>query len=121
MDRTNTPLHALVMLNDVTFVEAARGLAQRTLLDAALADDATRIDAMFRRCTSRAAQPAESERLLTRLAALRQRYGDDKEAASRLLAVGESPADASLPPGELAAWTSVALLLLNLDETITKE
>jgi mono/diheme cytochrome c family protein len=121
MDRTNTPLHALVTLNDVTFVEAARGLAQRTLLDAALPDDAARVNAMFGRCVSRPARSAELDRLLARLALLRQRYGGDEEAARKLLAVGESPADASLPAGELAAWTGVALLLLNLDETITKE
>jgi hypothetical protein len=120
-DRTNTPLHALVTLNDVTFVEAARALGQRTLLSTQATTDAARVHEMFLRCTSRLPNEKETERLLKRLAALRATYEKNAEATQKLLAVGESKPDAKLNPVELAAWTSLANLVLNLDETITKE
>jgi hypothetical protein len=118
--RTNTPLHALVTLNDVTYVEAARALAQRVLLGAAR-DDAARISEAFRRLTSRLPKPAELEILTRRLDKLRKLYTADEAAARKLIATGESPADPKLNPSELAAWTSLATVLLNLDETISKE
>ena len=117
--RTNTPLHALITMNDITFVEAARVLAQRTLLTPG--DDAARIAAMFRRCTARLPSEAESRVLGERLRTLRETYRQDAGAAQRLLAVGESKADASLPAAELAAWTGLASVALNLDETLTNE
>ena len=120
-DRTNTPLHALVTLNDVTYVEAARGLAQRTLLSSTSSDEPARIREMFRRCTCRQPTDKELERLAKRLAVLRTTYGQNTDAAQKLLAVGESKPDPQLNPAELAAWTSLANLLLNLDEAITKE
>jgi hypothetical protein len=117
--RTNTPLHALITMNDITFVEAARALAQRTLL--APGDDASRIAVMFRRCTSR--QPEEGERrvLLERLRSLRETYRQEADAAQKLLAVGESKADGTLPSAELAAWTGLASVTLNLDEALSSE
>ncbi|MBI3866641.1 MAG: PSD1 domain-containing protein [Planctomycetia bacterium] len=118
--RTNTPLHALATLNDVTYVEAARGLAQRTLLGPA-GDDGARITEAFRRATARPPKPAEVAILTRRLAALRQTYAQNEEAANKLLAVGESKPDPKLAPPELAAWTSLVTILLNLDETISKE
>ncbi len=118
--RTNTPLHALVTLNDVTYVEAARALGQRVLLGSAR-DDAGRITAAFRRLTSREPKPVELEILSRRLDKLRQLYAADEAAAKKLVATGESPADPKLAAAELAAWTSLATLLLNLDETISKE
>ena len=118
--RTNTPLHALVTLNDVTYVEAARGLAQSVLLGSA-GDDAARIGQAFRRVTARSPKPAELDILTRRLATLRQTYSRDEAAAKKLLAVGESKPDPKLNAGELAAWTSLATVLLNLDETISKE
>jgi hypothetical protein len=118
--RTNTPLHALVTLNDVTYVEAARVLAQSVLL-AAAGDDAARISEAFRRVTARPPKPAELEILTRRLAKLRETYSRDEGAAIKLLAVGESKADPKLSAPELAAWTSLATVLLNLDETISKE
>ena len=118
--RTNTPLHALVTLNDVTYVEAARGLAQGVLLGSA-GDDAARIGEAFRRVTARSPKPAELEILTRRLAALRQAFSRDEEGAKKLLAVGESKPDPKLAPAELAAWTSLATILMNLDETISKE
>jgi hypothetical protein len=118
--RTNTPLQALVTLNDVTYVEAARVLAERLLL-ADSADDAARITAAFRRVVSRPPQPRELAIFAQRLAALREAYAADEAAAKRLIAVGESKPDAKLNPAELAAWTGLATILLNLDETISKE
>ena len=118
--RTNTPLHALVTLNDVTFVEAARTLAQRVLL-APATDDAARLTDAFRRCTSRSPKPNELVVLLKRLQTLREAFAKDEATAKKLIAVGESKANDKLNPADLAAFTSVASLLLNLDETISKE
>ena len=117
--RTNTPLHALITMNDITFAEAARALAQRTLLGKG--DDAARIAAMFRRCTTRGPSENESRVLLDRLRILRGNYRQDAAAARKVIAVGESKADASHAPDELAAWTGIASLVLNLDETLTSE
>jgi hypothetical protein len=119
--RTNTPLHALVTMNDVTFVEAARALAQRTLKSVIAKDDAARVAEMFRRCASRMPSAAEVEILLKRLATLRGTYGQDAAAAKQLLAVGEMNADAGLPANELASWSGLALVVLNLDEVLSKE
>jgi hypothetical protein len=118
--RTNTPLHALVTLNDVTYVEAARGLAQRVLLGPA-ADDTARLSEAFRRCTSRPPKPDELAILSRRLQMLREHFSADKAAAQKLIAVGESIPSDKLSAPELAAFTSIASLLLNLDETISKE
>jgi hypothetical protein len=118
--RTNTPLHALVTLNDVTFVEAARALAQRVLFGPAR-DDAGRITESFRRLVAREPKPTEREILVRRLESLRKLYASDEAAAKKLIATGESPADPTLAPAELAAWTSLTTVLLNLDETISKE
>jgi len=117
--RTNTPLHALITMNDITFVEAARALAQRTLL--APGDDVARIAVMFRRCTARLPSEHEARVLGERLRTLREAYRQDAGAAQKLLAVGESKPDASLPVAELAAWTGLASVALNLDETLSNE
>jgi hypothetical protein len=117
---TNTPLQALVLLNDPTYVEASRGLAQRMILEGGR-DTAKRISFGFRLATARNPQPAEV-RVLRDIA--RQKLTDyrrDGKAASALLNVGDSKPDARLDSGELAAWTTVASVILNLDETITKE
>jgi len=119
--RTNTPLHALVTMNDITYVEAARALAQRTLQSATAKDDAARVAEMFRRCTARLPAAEERELLLKRLAALRTVYGQDDGAAKKLIATGESKPAAGLNASELAAWTGLGLLVLNLDETLSKE
>jgi len=119
--RTNTPLHALVTMNDVTFVEAARALAQRTLQSATSKDDAARVGEMYRRCTARMPSAAEVDVLLKRLAVLRATYGEDAGIAKQLLGVGEMKADAGLSPVEMASWTGIALMVLNLDEVLSKE
>ena len=118
--RTNTPLQALVLLNDPTYVEAARALAGRMITEAGR-DHGRRIDHGFRLATARL--PAPRERQALRDLAERQlaTYRKDTGAARQLLAVGQSPAPARLDPAELAAWTTVASAILNLDETITKE
>jgi hypothetical protein len=117
---TNTPLQALVLMNDPTYVEAARALAQRTLLEAG-GSAAKRIQFAFRQATGRKASPDEIQ-LLSSLAQKQEAlYRRDKQRASELVHVGESPANAKLNPSELAAWTVVASSILNLDETITKE
>ncbi|MFB3922122.1 MAG: DUF1553 domain-containing protein [Terriglobia bacterium] len=117
---TNTPLQALVLMNDPTYIEAARALAERTL-EGAGRNSAQRINYAFRLATSR--NPAPQELSILRQLAWRElaHYRRDKEAAAKLLGVGESTYDRKLDPSELAAWTTVASAILNLDETVTKE
>jgi len=118
--RTNTPLQALVLLNDPTYVEASRALAQRALLEAGK-DPTKRIDYVFRLATARNPQPQERQVLIAIAKQELTEYGHDKASALKLLAVGDSKYNAKLDPVELAAWTTVASTVLNLDETITKE
>ena len=117
---TNTPLQALVLMNDPTYVEAARALAERAIIEAGR-DPSKRINYAFRLATAR--KPAREE--LKALSELAQkelvRYQRDKQAALKLLEVGESPPDKKLDASELAAWTTVASAILNLDETVTRE
>jgi hypothetical protein len=117
--RTNTPLQALVLMNDVQFVEAARHFAQRILHEGGETDEA-RIAWAFRQATARTPDADELQTLLDVLAAHRKEYRGDEAAAGKLLAVGESPRDDKLPVAEHAAWTMLASLLLNLNETVTK-
>jgi hypothetical protein len=119
VSRTNTPLHALITLNDITYVEAARALAQRVLL--AEKDDAARLNLAFRLVLAREAKADERTILLQRVEYLKTQYGEDKTSAEKLVAAGESPRDAALDAATHAAWTSVCLLVLNLDEALTKE
>ncbi|HEY6167307.1 MAG TPA: PSD1 and planctomycete cytochrome C domain-containing protein [Verrucomicrobiae bacterium] len=117
--RTNTPLHALTTLNDTTYVEAARALAERVMLAAPKSD--ARIEQAFRLVLARKPTVAEKKILLTRLDALQQQFTADKEAAQKLLIVGESKRNEKLDPAEHAAWTGLCSLVLNLDEAISKE
>ena len=118
--RTNTPLQALVTLNDVQFVEAARKFAERILLEAA-ETDSQRLQSGFRRVTARLPTEKESKALQTLLQGARESYSSDPESAKELLQVGESKASEELTPEEHAAWTIIASTLLNLDETLTRE
>jgi hypothetical protein len=118
-ERTNTPLQALVLLNDPIYIEAARGLAQRAILDGGSTSD-ERLRYAFRIVTGRHPTPAEAAVLSAELRDRLQAFAADPETAKRLVAIGESQSDASLSAGELAAWTMVARLILNLDEAITK-
>ena len=119
--RTNTPLHALITMNETTYVECARSLAQRVLGDKALAGDRERLTRIWRLATSRLPKPDEERTLDDTLAKLRAKFATDEKAAAELLKVGESPRDVKLDSREHAAWTSLCLMVLNLDEVLTKE
>ncbi len=116
--RTNTPLQALTLLNDVTFVEAGRALAAQVL--AGPGDDRTRMRAAFRRATAREPEPAETDTLLTLLAQQRARFRAAPGEAARYVASGEAAAGRTLERVELAAWAVTAHAVLCLDETITR-
>jgi hypothetical protein len=116
--RTSTPLQALVLLNDPTFVEAARALATQML--AADRDDSIRLVHGFRRATSRTPSPREVGVLRELLGRRRAEYAGDAKAAAALVGVGESPRNEAIDLRELAAWTMVVSAILNLDEVVTK-
>jgi hypothetical protein len=118
--RTNSPLHALVLLNDTTYVEAARAFAQRILREGGAGDD-TRLDLAFRLAAARPPSASERGILKQRLNTLRGQYSGDPASARKLLSVGEAPRDPGLDPVEHAAYTGICALILNLDEVITKE
>jgi len=118
--RTNTPLQALNLLNDVTYVEAARALAERILKEAG-ANVQDRLTLAFQLATSRRPQPRELAILNVGFEQHLEHYRRDKEAALKLVSRGESPRDLRLDVAELAAYTAVCNALLNLDEVITKE
>ena len=118
--RTNTPLQALTLLNDITFVEAARVLAQRMLREGgATASD--RIGLGFRLVTARRPNTRELAVLLDGLEYHLTDSRKDPGAALDLTSIGETPRDEELEVTELAAYTAVANLILNLDETVTKQ
>ncbi|HET6423210.1 MAG TPA: PSD1 and planctomycete cytochrome C domain-containing protein [Planctomycetaceae bacterium] len=118
--RTNTPLQSLVLMNDVQYVEAARRFAERMMKEGG-SQPADRLDYGFRLVTSRKPSPQEANVLQTIYAKHLAKFTQDTTAAEKLLAAGTAPRDASLPMPEHAAYTMAANLLLNLDETITKE
>jgi hypothetical protein len=117
--RTNTPLQSLTLLNDITFVEAARVLAQRVMKERTTTE--ARLERAFRLVTLRAPQPAELRLLQTAHARHAAQFRANPVAALALLSTGEFPREPTLDSVELAAYTAVANLLLNLDEVITKE
>ena len=116
---SSTPTAALVLLNDPSFVEAARALAAR-IIEKAPADDGKRIHWAWRQVLGRDATPAEANVLATLLNKHRKQYTADAKATAAILAVGISPPAKKGDPAELAAWTSVSRVLLNLNETITR-
>lgn len=118
--RTNTPLHALLTFNDVTFVEASRALAERVLTDADLKDP-ERLNAVYRRILARRPTSAERAILLNALERSRNEFREQPQAAQQLLSMGESPRNEDLNAVDHAAWTSLVLAVFNLDETLTKE
>jgi hypothetical protein len=118
--RTNTPLQALATMNDEQFVEAARHLARRMLLEGG-ATYPDRLTHGFRLATGRKPSPAELELLVTLFQEHHAHYQAKPDEAIKLLTVGESKRDESLNASEHAAMTMMANLLLNLDETLTKE
>jgi hypothetical protein len=118
-ERTDTPLQALVTLNDVQFVEAARHLAQVTLKEGGSTVEA-RSDFMANRLLARPLRPEEKKVVAATLADLLDFYKGHPEDAKKLVAVGESKADPALDAAELAAWALVANQLMNLDEFLNK-
>ena len=115
---SNTPTQALVLLNDPTFVEAARGLAERAMRASAADDD--RLSFLWRQAVSREPDAMEQTLLQGLLERRREEAAANPEAAEALLGVGIAPLDASLEPKELAAWTAVARSVLNLHEAIAR-
>jgi len=118
--RTNTPLQALALLNDTTYVEAARGLAQRMLTEAS-GDGEARLAYGFRIATGRKPTASETSTLATGLSQYLSTYTNAPDDAKTLIETGESEPDPRVDPVQLAAYTAVAGVMLNLDETITKE
>ena len=118
--RTNTPLQALNLMNDVTYVEASRMLAERMMREGGEDVDG-RIARGFRLLLARLPRAEERDALRTTYSHYLERYKADETAALALLSEGEHPRDASLNTAEHAATTAVASLLLNLDETVTKQ
>jgi len=116
---SNTPQQALTLLNDPTFVEAARALATRVLAAKVATDDA-RLDLAYERALARPARPQEKESLKSFLATQRQYYASTPEDADKLVRVGLAPAPKKSDEAELAAWTSVCRVILNLHESITR-
>lgn len=118
-ERTNTPLQALVTLNDIQFVEAARALAERALKEGGPTRDA-RLDFVAKRILGRPLQSDELPIVRRSLAELERYYRSNPKEGPELIKVGESVAAPSLPPDQLAAWTMLINELLNLDEVLNK-
>lgn len=117
--RSNTPLQALVLLNDDTYVEAARVFAERVLREGGSSFD-ERLTWAMRRALSR--EPGEEELITLKeiFHVHQQQYQQDVEAAKALISTGKSPVPTDLDPADTAAWTSVTRVLLNLHESITR-
>ncbi|MDZ4850616.1 MAG: PSD1 and planctomycete cytochrome C domain-containing protein [Pirellulaceae bacterium] len=118
-ERSNTPLQALQLMNDIQHVEAARNFAQRILLEGGK-QPKQRVRWAWQIVTGRYPNGVELKMANEFLAQLLKRYDQDKESAKQLVGYGESKADASVEPSELAAYTLLANLILNLDESISK-
>jgi hypothetical protein len=117
--QTNTPLQALVLLNDPTYLEASRKLAERMMHEGGTTID-DRLAFGFRLAT---AHPPANDELRVLRATFDRRlahYKAKPDSATKLLSIGESPRDENLDASELAAYTTLASMVLNLDETITK-
>ena len=118
-ERTNTPLQALLLLNDPQYVECARALADRVIREGG--DSAkSRAEYMLRLCTSRQPSAEEVEEVVSAIADLQDAYSADLEAAGKLVAADTSQVDNKSQTVERAAWTIAANLVLNLDEVLTK-
>ena len=127
--RTNTPTAALTLMNDVQYVEAARALAARTLRDIMIAaddpqsfvpDDDVCIRGMFRRVLTREPMEVELKVIRSVLQEFRAEFSTDPGGARQLVSQGESQTTCAVSDRELAAWTMVANMILNLDEALVK-
>jgi hypothetical protein len=117
--RSNTPLQSLVLLNDPTYVEAARSFADR-LIGQGGSDPCVRVERAFRLAVARPPKPEEVAVVLEIVRKHTEQYKADPAAARALLGIGDSPTPSDIDSAELAAWTSVARVLLNLHETISR-
>jgi len=117
---SSTPQQALTLLNDPSFVEAARVFAEKILGAPKINDDAGRVNFAMETALLRPAKTSEQESLLKFLDAQRSYYTANPGDADKLLHVGQRPPSATLKPAEAAAWTSLARVILNLHETITR-
>ena len=118
--RTNTPLQALALMNEVTYVEAARALAQRMMKEGGDSVD-SRLATGFRLVTARTPDAHTLKVLKSGFERRRNQFEKDEERAKALIAQGASKPDPSLPVPELAAYSATASILLNLDRVITKD
>jgi len=118
-ERTNTPLQALQLMNDVQYIEAARVLATNVIKKDK--DDKKRIENLFRLLTARQPNSKELSIIQTSLENMKKEYSAQAKNAEELISLGEAATDTSIDKIELAAWTMLANQLLNLDEVITKE
>jgi hypothetical protein len=118
---SNTPQQALTLLNDPEFVEAARVFAERLLTEGGkAATDEQRIDRAFRTALARPAKDKEKASLSRFLTQQREEYRARAEDADKLTKLGTAPRPEGIDSVELAAWTSVCRVVLNLHETITR-
>ena len=117
-DLTTTPLQALTMMNNITFVEAGRMIADRVIREGG-STAPQRLDHLFRLILSRKPTPAENKALIANYNDIKAEFQANPKGAESLLEIGSSPRDSSLPVTEVAAWTMVANTILNLDEAIT--
>ncbi len=117
--RSSTPLQALVLLNDPTYVEAARAFAELIFKEGGTSIN-DRLNWAYRQAVSRPIKPEEAKVLTALIQKHLEEYTADPKAAQQLLGTGQKPAPQGLPLPELAAWTSVARVILNLHETITR-
>jgi hypothetical protein len=117
---SNTPSAALVLLNDPSYIEAARALAARTILKSGATQDADRLQWIWQTVLGRPPVAEETAELQRLLEDHRTQFAADRKSAESLIAVGISPRPTEIDPVELAAWTSVSRVLLNLHETISR-
>ena len=118
-ERTNTPLQALAMLNELQFFEAARHLAEQSIRNSGISEQQTLIY-MFHRATSRFPNSQEIEALFSLYQSNLTEFQRDSESALAIVSAGQLPPDKTLETASLASWTMVANVLLNLDEVVTR-
>jgi hypothetical protein len=121
-ERTNTPLQALLLMNETQMIEASRALAERVLREGtdACASDRDRLTRMFKRVAGRTPDARELAELESALHDFRDHYRDRHDDARKLVEAGETRPGPGLPTAELAAWTMIGNIVLNLDEVVTK-
>ena len=118
-ERTNTPLQALVLMNDVQFFEAARKFGERVMKEGGKGAE-ERILFIYRTALGRLPSESEKNSILNLYNEHLKDFSNSKDTVSEILSSGESPLDESLNATELASWTMITHLILNLSETVTK-